>query len=194
MSAGVEGDVWYVTKIPEPKFAPTALLLKSHCHHIKLRLSFFYSSPPSSSAHFSSPSKLTCLPFFSVSMWLCIQPRCKCNTFIPISKQPKVCSVCGHGKSSHYSVPSSDEEDESGGDEIVSLGTLPYIERLQKSVAKSAVVEAIAETTSGFRPKAANRKVLPFSRHKFHGDLTIRVHFTSPTSLQHPLHRNHSSP
>jgi hypothetical protein len=95
-------------------------------------------------------------------MWLCISPLCYCDNFVPLKKQPKTCSVCDHKRSSHFSVP-SDDEVEGSDDGVNDMGTRPYIERLQNSVAESAVVEAIAETRSGFRPKqVANRKVLPF--------------------------------
>lgn len=44
------------------------------------------------------------------------------------------------------------------------MGTAPYIQRLQRSVAGSAVTEAISETRSGFRPKKlANKKVYPIT-------------------------------
>ena len=69
--------------------------------------------------------------------------------------------------SSHFAV-SSDEEVGSGDDGVDDqphndMGTRPYIARLQKNAVESAVVEAITETRSGFRPKqAATRKVYPF--------------------------------
>ena len=66
LSAGGEGDIWYVGKIPEPKFAPTALLLKSHCHHLKLRLSFFiphHHPPPLVFPHYLNRTFLLFFPF-----------------------------------------------------------------------------------------------------------------------------------
>jgi len=96
-------------------------------------------------------------------MWLCIQPSCKCDDFIPLRGHSKTCSACNHQRSSHFQAP-SDEEDGSDDDDIMDMGTLSYVERLRRNATESAVVEAIAETRSGFRPKKAmNIKVFSFS-------------------------------
>ena len=92
-------------------------------------------------------------------MGICLEASCPCQDFAPFAKKRHICSSCRHEEASHY-ISSSEEEADSSANEANSMGTGPYIKRLQRNVAGSAVVEAIAETRSGFRPKKIiNKKV-----------------------------------
>lgn len=94
-------------------------------------------------------------------MGVCLEVSCICQDFVPHGKKRKICSSCRHEESAHF-MSSSEEVDSSDGG-VGGMGTRPYIERLQRSVTGSAVVEAIAETRSGFRPKNPVNKKVPFS-------------------------------
>ena len=149
-------DVWYVRSFPKLNFTSTTYSLKSHCHCLKLRLpelnpsaSFFFSlSPPLISTLFLSLSfsyYLNRPSFLFIQMWVCLQPSCYCEDFVPLRQHPKTCSLCCHQRSSHFGSP-SDGEDGSGDNETIDVGTHSYVERLQRDASESAVVEAIGET------------------------------------------------